>query len=59
MLILVAPAERRMRIEVGYGLEPVLPDGLAGQVTREEFLPAFETLDFTQGHSCRALDGWR
>ena len=49
VLILVAPAERRMRIEVGYGLEPVLPDGLAGQVTREEFLPAFETLDFTKG----------
>src|SRR5579864_9056663 len=27
VLVLVAPSERRIRIEVGYGLEPVLPDG--------------------------------
>ena len=28
VLVLVAPTERKIRIEVGYGLEPVLPDGL-------------------------------
>lgn len=41
VLILVAPSDRVMRIEVGYGLEDVLPDGLAGQIIRETFLPAF------------------
>ena len=49
VLILVAPAERRVRIEVGYGLEPVLPDGLAGEIIRTEFLPAFRKGDFANG----------
>ena len=41
VLVLVAPNEREMRIEVGYGLEPVLPDGLAGDIIRTNFLPHF------------------
>ena len=39
VLVLVAVDDRAMRIEVGYGLEGVLPDGLAGAVIRETFLP--------------------
>ncbi len=35
VLILIARDDREMRIEVGYGLEGVLPDGLAGAITRE------------------------
>ena len=35
VLILVAPNEHRYRIEVGYGLEPILPDGLVGRFGRE------------------------
>lgn len=49
VLVLVAPAERRMRIEVGYGLEPILPDALAGRIIREECLPAFRTNDYARG----------
>lgn len=49
LLILVAPNEREMRIEVGYGLEAVLPDGLAGQIIRETFLPAFRANDYPRG----------
>lgn len=49
VLILVAPNEREMRIEVGYGLEGVLPDGLAGQIIRETFLPAFRANDYPRG----------
>jgi uncharacterized protein len=49
ILVLVAPSERQMRIEVGYGLEPILPDGLAGQIIREEFLPRFRDGDFAGG----------
>ena len=49
VLILVAPAERKMRIEVGYGLEPVLPDGLAGQIIRDACLPRFRKNDYAGG----------
>lgn len=49
VLILVAPNEREMRIEVGYGLEGVLPDGLAGQIRDEAFLPRFRDGDYAGG----------
>ena len=49
VLVLIAPKEHKMRIEVGYGLEPILPDGLAGQIIREEFTPAFKAGDFSGG----------
>jgi len=53
VLILVAPNEREMRIEVGYGLEEILPDGLAGQIIRESFTPAFRDGEYARG----ILDG--
>jgi uncharacterized protein len=34
LLVLVAIEERRTRMEVGYGLEPVIPDGYSGEVLR-------------------------
>jgi uncharacterized protein len=49
VLVLVAPNEREMRIEVGYGLEGVLPDGLAGQVIRDDFTPRFKEGDYSGG----------
>ena len=49
VLVLVAPNEREMRIEVGYGLEGVLPDGLAGQVIRDDFTPRFRENDYSGG----------
>lgn len=49
VLVLVAPNEREMRIEVGYGLEGVLPDGLAGQIIREQFIPRFRDDDYNGG----------
>jgi uncharacterized protein len=49
VLVLVAPNDRAMRIEVGYGLEGVLPDGLAGQIIREDFLPRFRDNDYSGG----------
>jgi uncharacterized protein len=49
VLILVAPTEREMRIEVGYGLEGVLPDGLAGEIRDEQFLPRFRDNDYAGG----------
>jgi uncharacterized protein len=49
VLVLVAPNEREMRIEVGYGLESVLPDGLAGEIIRDQFIPRFRDNDYNGG----------
>jgi len=49
VLVLVAPTDREMRIEVGYGLEGVLPDGLAGAIIRETFIPRFREDDYAGG----------
>jgi uncharacterized protein len=49
VLLLVAPNERKVRIEVGYGLEGVLPDGLAGEIIREQMTPAFKRGDYAAG----------
>jgi uncharacterized protein len=49
VLVLVAPVERRIRIEVGYGLEPILPDGLAGEIIRVNFTPAFKSGNYALG----------
>ena len=35
ILLLLSIGDRSSRIEVGYGLEPILPDGLAGSILRE------------------------
>jgi uncharacterized protein len=49
VLVLVAPTERNIRIEVGYGLEPILPDGLAGEIIRTDALPAFRNGHYAVG----------
>ncbi len=35
ILLLLAVGERRSRLEVGYGLEPIIPDGFAGGLLRQ------------------------
>jgi uncharacterized protein len=49
VLVVIAVDDRDMAIEVGYGLEGVLPDGLAGQVIREDFTPRFKENDYSGG----------
>lgn len=51
VLVLVAPAERRMRIEVGYGLEGTLTDAIAARIIRDRMTPAFKAGDFDRGVS--------
>lgn len=41
-LLLVAPNERKVRIEVGYGLEPVLTDALSSLIINQRIIPAFK-----------------
>jgi uncharacterized protein len=49
ILLLVAVNDRKMRIEVGYGLESVLPDALAGEILRREVTPRFRQGEFDEG----------
>lgn len=41
LLILLALRERRVEVEVGYGLEPFITDGFAGETSREYMTPEF------------------
>lgn len=49
VLIVVATEDRRSRIEVGYGLEGVLPDGLTGRIQDQYMLPYFRQGDYSKG----------
>ena len=48
-LFLIAKNDRKMRIEVGYGLEGVLPDVTANRIIRENVAPAFREGKFAEG----------
>lgn len=50
-ILLVAPNERKVRVEVGYGLEPVLTDAFSGVVIREQVTPRFKAGDLPGGVS--------
>jgi uncharacterized protein len=49
VLLLVAPRERRVRIEVGYGLEGTLTDALTAVIIANAITPRFKTGDFGGG----------
>jgi uncharacterized protein len=48
-ILLVALKERKIRIEVGYGLEGRLTDLVAGRIIRNVIVPRFKTGNFDQG----------
>jgi uncharacterized protein len=48
-LLLVAPSERKVRIEVGYGLEGVLTDAAASTIIQSLILPRFRAGDLQGG----------
>ncbi len=54
VLLLAAIKERKVRIEVGYGLEPVLPDAVCGRIIDEAILPAFREQKLAEGLACGA-----
>lgn len=55
VLLLVAPNERRVRIEVGYGLEGTLTDALSKVIIANAITPRFKAGDFSGGIS-RGVD---
>lgn len=48
-LIVVAVKDRQSRIEVGYGLEGVLPDGLTGRIQDQTMIPYFKEDRYAAG----------
>jgi uncharacterized protein len=49
VILLVAPNERKVRIEVGYGLEPILTDALSSVIIQSAVLPKFKAGDLEGG----------
>ena len=49
VLLIVAPKERRVRIEVGYGLEPILTDAFSSVVINTRITPRFRQGDYDGG----------
>lgn len=48
-ILLVAPKERKVRIEVGYGLEGILTDALSEVIIQREIVPRFKVGDYFGG----------
>lgn len=48
-ILIVAPNERKVRIEVGYGLEPILTDGYSSLIIQNAILPRFKQGDMAGG----------
>jgi len=48
-LLIIAPNERKMRIEVGYGLEGTLTDALSGYIINQDIVPHFKQQDYDTG----------
>jgi uncharacterized protein len=49
ILLLLAMQERRIKLEIGYGLEGVIPDGLAGEILDKSVLPALKADQYGTG----------
>ena len=49
VLLVVAKNDRKLHIEVGYGLEGILPDAIAKRVIEDDIVPRFKEGDFYGG----------
>ena len=54
-LLLVSLQDRKYRFEIGYGLEGVIPDSLAGTIGRQYLVPYFKQGDYSKGITAAAL----
>ena len=63
VLLVVAKNDRKLHIEVGYGLEGVLPDAVAKRIIEEDIVPRFKQGDFYGGvragtdHILKVIEG--
>jgi len=51
VLLLVAKDQKKIRIEVGYGLDGALTDAISSRIIREKIIPAFNAGNYSQGIS--------
>lgn len=49
LLLLISKDDRKIRIEVGYGLEPYITDGRAGEIIRNQMSPEFKKENYEGG----------
>lgn len=49
LLLLIAKEDRKIRFEVGYGLEPYITDGRAGEIIRNQMTPEFKKENYESG----------
>jgi uncharacterized protein len=49
VLIVVAVKDRKYRLEIGYGLESILPDSMVGTIGRDYLVPYFKKGDYGSG----------
>ncbi|HEY1606822.1 MAG TPA: YgcG family protein [Allosphingosinicella sp.] len=49
IILLISKSERKVRIEVGYGLEPIVTDAFSGRVIRNDIIPHFKQNDYPGG----------
>ncbi len=55
VLLLVSTGERKVRIEVGYGLEGAITDARSGMIIREDIIPSLKNGDYDSGLNNGAL----
>lgn len=60
VLFIMSVQDKKMKIEVGYGLEPIITDGRAGRILDEFVVPSFRDGDYEQGitDGVIALEGY-
>ena len=56
ILLLVAKDDRKVRIEVGYGLEGAMPDAVASRIIRNVIAPPFKAGQFDQGMAAGLIE---
>jgi uncharacterized protein len=49
LLLIIAPKERKVRVEVGYGLEGIVTDAVSSLIIRHDLTPKFKTGDYAGG----------
>lgn len=49
LLLLISKVDRKIKIEVGYGLEPYITDGRAGEIIRNQIAPEFKKENYESG----------
>lgn len=49
VLLVASIKDKKVRIEVGYGLEGILPDGLCGEILDKYVIPYFKAGDYSKG----------